>query len=148
MPIALLPQTPVLELMRPMAGVVTQGVHGNHPAIDIACVEGTPVFAAHDGQGSTQRSYTHGVVFVLARPDGLETSYAHLTRAQPPGNYRRGDLIGHCGNTGAWSSGAHLHFESNRPELLNALAEPSSIGQGPIGGSPLPLNSSLLNSRR
>ncbi|MEB3203151.1 MAG: M23 family metallopeptidase [Candidatus Sericytochromatia bacterium] len=110
-------------LLRPMPGVVTRGVQPGHPALDIACFEGTPVRAAHDGQGRSYRSHTHGNVFALRAADGLETSYAHLQSARGAGAYRRGDVIGACGNTGSWTTGPHLHFESNQPERLLNLAE-------------------------
>ncbi|MGC6482328.1 MAG: M23 family metallopeptidase [Synechococcus sp.] len=142
MPVALL--VPALQLLNPMAGVVTQDVRPGHPAIDIACTVGTPVHAAHDGIGRVERSYTHGITFVLAGEDGLQTSYSHLNSAQAAGRYSRGDLIGTCGNTGIWTSGPHLHFESNRPELLSNLASPTIPSKVPaampvaaIGGSPM-----------
>ena len=129
-----------------MPGVITQGVREGHPAIDIACITGTPVRAAHDGQGSMRRSYTHGITFVIQGDDGLETSYSHLNSAVAAGPVKRGDPIGTCGNTGIWSSGPHLHFESNRPELLGSLLQdapavrPATIAQPAttrgIGGSP------------
>ena len=109
MPVAIL--IPALQLLHPMPGVITQGVRPGHPAIDIACIPGTPVRAAHDGRGSQERSLTHGITFVLNGADGLRTSYSHLENASAPGSYRRGDVIGSCGNTGIWSSGPHLHFE-------------------------------------
>jgi murein DD-endopeptidase MepM/ murein hydrolase activator NlpD len=140
LPVALL--LPALQLLQPMPGVITQGVHPEHPAIDIACATGTPVRAAHDGQARVERSYTHGITLVLNGADGLITSYSHLESARPGGTYSRGDVIGTCGNTGAWSSGPHLHFESNRPELLGNLERqaptpliPGSVVNA-IGGSP------------
>ena len=128
-----------------MPGVITQGVREGHPAIDIACVTGTPVRAAHDGEGKVRRSYTHGTTFELRGSDGLETSYSHLHSAMPAGFYKRGDQIGTCGNTGIWSSGPHLHFETNRPHLLGSLSReevpvPNTIRELGIpvatGGSP------------
>jgi murein DD-endopeptidase MepM/ murein hydrolase activator NlpD len=104
-----------------MPGVITQGVRPGHPAIDIACTVGTPVRAAHDGEGRSRSSHTHGLTVELRRPDGLVTSYSHLSSAKPGGPFKRGDLIGACGNTGTWTTGPHLHFESNRPELLDRL---------------------------
>jgi murein DD-endopeptidase MepM/ murein hydrolase activator NlpD len=109
-------------LLLPLAGVVTQGVHADHPAIDIACSTGAPVVAAHAGSGSTQWSSTHGWTFVLRADDGLETRYSHLAQGAPAGRYSAGDLIGLCGNTGRWSTGPHLHFSSNRPSRLAQLA--------------------------
>ena len=104
-----------------MPGVITQGVRVGHPAIDIACIPGAPVRAAHDGQGHVERSTTHGITFVLNGADGLQTRYSHLQAAVPAGPYQQGARIGSCGNTGIWSSGPHLHFESNRTELLGSL---------------------------
>lgn len=119
MPVALL--LPALQLLQPMPGVITQGVRPGHPAIDIACAPGTPVHAAHDGIARVENSYTHGITVVLHGSDGLTTSYSHLQAAQASGSIRRGERIGSCGSTGIWSSGPHLHFESNRPELLGNL---------------------------
>ncbi|GDX72257.1 hypothetical protein LBMAG39_06900 [Cyanobium sp.] len=135
MPVAIL--IPALQLLHPMPGVITQGVRAGHPAIDIACIQGTPVRAAHDGQGRQERSLTHGITFVLHGEDGLRTSYSHLEKASAPGPFRRGDVIGSCGNTGIWSSGPHLHFESNRPELLGSLVQDDV--------KPLPLLPSIRN---
>ena len=133
-----------------MPGVVTQDAHAEHPALDIACAVGTPVRAAHDGVASVVRSHTHGNTVVLVGKNGLETSYSHLHSTEAPGTYQRGDVIGLCGNTGAWTTGPHLHFETNRPYLLSNLdtsfysqvaqdpAPPSTASQG-TGGSPAAL---------
>jgi peptidoglycan LD-endopeptidase LytH len=125
-----------MQLLQPMAGVITQGVRPEHPALDIACAPGTPVRAAHDGSSSEQSSYTHGITVVLVGSDGLETRYSHLQQALAHGPVNRGDVIGLCGNTGIWSNGPHLHFESNRPELLgNLLQEEPSVSTSQPGAS-------------
>ncbi len=80
-------------LRLPLVGVVTQGVHAGHPAIDIACNTGAPVVAAHGGSGRTHWSSTHGWTFVLQGADGLETRYSHLAQGAPAGQYKAGDLI-------------------------------------------------------
>ena len=51
----------------------------------------------------------------LAHPDGVVTSYAHLSRilAAPGTRVQRGQLIGLVGSSG-FSTGAHLHFEVRR----------------------------------
>lgn len=109
-------------LVLPLAGVITQGVHSSHPALDIACSVGAPVVAAHHGSGSTQWSATHGWTFVLQGDDGLETRYSHLVQGAPSGRYSAGEVIGLCGNTGRWGTGPHLHFSANRPSRLADLA--------------------------
>ena len=45
----------------------------------------------------------------------VRTYYAHLQLISPPGWYEQGEQIATCGNTGSWSTGPHLHFESNVP---------------------------------
>ena len=72
-----------LALLMPMAGVITQPVRDGHPAIDISCVEGTPVRAAHDGHGGTRWNRDLGWVFTLNGGGGLQTTYA-ISRAAPP----------------------------------------------------------------
>ena len=152
MPVAIL--IPALQLLHPMPGVITQGVRPGHHAIDIACIPGTPVRAAHDGRGSQERSLTHGITFVLHGEGGLRTSYSHLEKASAPGHFRRGDVIGSCGNTGIWSSGPHLHFESNRPELLGSLVQddvkplPLLPSIRNIGGTPDAIKSQPLKAQR
>jgi murein DD-endopeptidase MepM/ murein hydrolase activator NlpD len=122
-----------IALLMPLAGVITQQVRPGHPAIDISCVEGTPVRAAHDGKGSTRWSRDLGWTFTLNAPDGLQTIYAHLQRGGDAGTYSRGDVIGLCGNTGRLTTGAHLHFGSNRPERLAVLAAPIPLAPAEPG---------------
>lgn len=113
-----------VALLMPMAGVITQQVRPGHQAIDISCVEGTPVRAAHDGDGGTRWSRDLGWVFTLNGSAGLQTTYAHLQSGAPSGSFARGDVIGLCGNTGRLTTGAHLHFGSNQPERLATMAPP------------------------
>jgi len=109
------------SLTVPISGVVTQGINVNHSAIDIACRVGDPVYAAHDGEGNGSQSYTHGNTFTLVRSDGLRTSYSHLDTMEASGSYKSGDKIGTCGNTGQFSTGPHLHFESTDLKVLIIL---------------------------
>lgn len=128
MPIVLLPGAQLalasVLLLQPLAGVITQQVGPRHPAIDISCVVGTPVHAAHAGQAAVHTSGDLGLMVVLTGADGLTTTYAHLDSARAPGPVGRGEQIGTCGNTGRLTTGPHLHFGSNRPELLAELAPP------------------------
>lgn len=105
----------------PLSGVVTQHVSQKHIAVDVACMVGEPVVAVHDGVGNSHRSHTHGNVFTLRHESGLVTSYSHLHTVKPNGAFKKGEQIGTCGNTGAWSTGPHLHFESSDINLLFEL---------------------------
>lgn len=117
---------PLAALLMPLGGVITQGVHPGHQALDIACLPGTPVHAAHKGIGRTHWSSDLGWTFVLRREDGLETSYSHLRQGAPSGAYEAGEVVGLCGNTGRLSTGPHLHFASNRPDRLKNLVTPTT----------------------
>ena len=99
------------SLLIPIAGPVTQRVTEAHPAIDIACRTGADVLAAHDGVGRSSWDGRMGWTFTLKGDGELRSSYSHLKSARGSGTYKRGDVIGQCGNTGSWSSGPHLHFE-------------------------------------
>lgn len=99
----------------PTSGAITQYPSPEHEnAYDFACARGEGVRAVHSGEGTYYWSNRMGWVFVHEY-NGRRTEYAHLQNVNPPGYYERGDIIGTCGNTGTWSSGVHLHFESNQP---------------------------------
>jgi hypothetical protein len=88
-------------------GVVVIAVDGVH--------ENTPGELAHD--------FGPGNMVLLEHPDGLYTFYAHLI----PGSVavalgervRRGQLLGHCGNSGR-SSEPHLHVHGQDGPLWDA----------------------------
>lgn len=111
--------------------------------------EGLPVHAAADGYISRvkQSTYGYGNIIFITHPNGLVTTYAHLSAfGQPladymvqqqyekkafelelfpePGKFpvKRGDIIGLSGNTGG-SGGPHLHFEirDEKDRLYNPL---------------------------
>ena len=85
-----------------------------HTGIDYALYLGTPVLAAADGRvrlvAHLQGGY--GIHVVIEHEDGLETIYAHLSRASVSigAKVRAGQTIGLSGNSGR-STGPHLHFE-------------------------------------
>ncbi|MFN8392655.1 MAG: LysM peptidoglycan-binding domain-containing M23 family metallopeptidase [Bdellovibrionota bacterium] len=85
-----------------------------HDGIDIACVEGTPVIAAHAGtvvySGSKLSGY--GNLVILRHPTGLTTVYAHNSEllVSTGQKVRRGEEIAESGATGH-ATGPHLHFE-------------------------------------
>lgn len=104
----------MINLLLPISGPITQHWSPSHPAIDIACIQGAPIVAAHSGSGDTFYSYTMGNVFILRGENGLITTYSHLLSSNRKGEYNRGDVIGYCGSTGTLTTGPHLHFESNQ----------------------------------
>lgn len=82
-----------------------------HHGLDIACAEGTPVFATDDGEVvSAGWSLVFGRNIVL-KHDGYTTLYAHLEQmaVHVGQKIRAGEIIGLSGSTGR-STGPHLHF--------------------------------------
>ncbi len=110
----------------PAAGVITQGYHWYHRAIDIANHNGGPILAADSGRvikaGWTNVGY--GNFIMIDHGNGYRTLYGHLSRIKVVvgQTVRRGDVIGMMGSTGR-STGTHLHFEIRRGHsLLNPLS--------------------------
>lgn len=107
----------------PVKGLLTSGYGtrrdpitkrpAHHPAIDIATAPGRPVRAPADGIVTrVGRSGGLGNAVYLSHGYGLSTRFGHLSRftVQPGQQVKRGDVLGHVGNTGR-STGYHLHYE-------------------------------------
>jgi murein DD-endopeptidase MepM/ murein hydrolase activator NlpD len=91
------------------------GVRGErlHRGVDLAAPEGTPYKAVHGGVvKAAGYNGGYGYSVTVARPDGIETIYAHSRRVlvQVGQTVKAGDVIGEVGNTG-YSYGTHLHIE-------------------------------------
>jgi murein DD-endopeptidase MepM/ murein hydrolase activator NlpD len=98
----------------PISGILTQGFHAAHRAVDIGAPVGTPVYASDSGYvtmaGRSGGGY--GTLIIINHGNGFQTLYAHLSAVfvKVGDSVSRGDRIGNCGNTGR-STGPHLHFE-------------------------------------
>lgn len=103
---------------------ITRG-RGNHQGVDIAAAPGAPVRAAADGLVTrASRQGGLGKAVFLSHGYGLSTRYGHLSEitVKPGQRVRRGDVIGHVGNTGR-STGYHLHYEVHLDgQAVNPLA--------------------------
>lgn len=104
-----------------------------HRGLDLVAPEGTPVQAAGGGTVSlvrdrqaweasnTDSGRAAGISVWINHPDGTQTRYMHLNEIafnpETGRPFARGDVvrpgteIGTVGNTGAFNTGAHLHFE-------------------------------------
>lgn len=86
-----------------------------HMGLDVKVQTGDTIRAAFDGKVRVsdyeRRGYGH--YLVIRHPNGLETTYGHLSRKLVEENaiVHAGDPIGLGGSTGR-STGSHLHFET------------------------------------
>lgn len=109
--------------MLPVTGLITSGYGYRatfkrmHKGVDIHLQVGDTVRSALDGTISRVDYETkgYGLFVVIKHSDGLETRYAHLSRALvvPGMHVMAGEAIALGGNTGN-STGPHLHFETRR----------------------------------
>ena len=88
------------------------GYYRMHNGVDMACPQGTPIYAARSGKVTTATYGTDAGYYVsINHGDGYASVYMHMTHyVVSAGQYvSQGQLIGYVGSTGA-STGAHLHF--------------------------------------
>ncbi len=107
----------------PVIGVMTDGF-GNrrdpftgkrayHHGLDLSARRGTPIVAPADGVVVfAGRNGGMGRMIRVSHGFGYLTVYGHLDKilVEPGQDVRRGEEIGHVGNTGR-STGSHLHYE-------------------------------------
>lgn len=96
-------------------GYRTHPITGNyslHNGLDLACYQGTPIYASKSGTVTTATyNYAYGYYVIINHYDGFSTLYAHMTNyVVSEGDYvEQGQVIGYVGSTG-YSTGPHLHF--------------------------------------
>lgn len=88
------------------------GKRSFHGGLDMACNQGTPIYAALDGTvTATGYNATYGNYVIINHHSGYKTLYGHMSRI----TCKRGNFvytntkIGEVGSTGM-STGPHLHF--------------------------------------
>lgn len=83
-----------------------------HNGVDLANVQGTPIYAAKSGT-VTVATYNgvYGYYVQINHGDGFSSLYGHLTHyiVSVGQKVSAGQVIGYMGSTG-WSTGPHLHF--------------------------------------
>ena len=114
---ALDPAAAGAPLVWPVRGVLISGFgerdREHHDGLDLACPEGTPVFAADEGEvlfAGEQRGY--GNLVLIGHGRGLVTVYAHNSEnlVEQGEHVLRGEPIARVGRSGN-ATGPHLHFE-------------------------------------
>lgn len=83
-----------------------------HYGMDFTAAVGTDVYATGDGVVGVNDERGYGNCLIINHGYGYSTLYAHLHdfTVRPGQKVKRGDVIGHVGNTGL-STGPHLHYE-------------------------------------
>ncbi len=107
-----------VKIQRPTKGVLTQGYHKGHYALDIANKLNTPIYAAAAGKvikSSDGWNYGYGNYVVIDHGNGIQTLYGHnnIRKVEVGDTVKRGQLIALMGNSGRvfGVTGIHLHFE-------------------------------------
>ena len=84
-----------------------------HNGIDMACPQGTPIYATRAGTVTTASYQAGGAVYYVSinHGDGFSSIYMHMTNyvVSSGQSVAAGQLIGYVGSTGV-STGPHLHF--------------------------------------
>ena len=108
-------------------GMRLHPVHGYyrmHNGVDLACAQGTPIYASRSGQVTVAKYGSDAGYYVsINHGDGFASVYMHMTHyVVSVGQYvSQGQLIGYVGSTGA-STGPHLHFGiSKNGEYVNPM---------------------------
>ncbi len=89
------------------------GKYKLHSGLDLACSEGSSIYAVSDGVVVTSKySDSYGNYIIIEHENGYQTLYAHCSRLlKDKGDYVNcGDVIALVGSTGN-STGPHLHIE-------------------------------------
>ena len=89
------------------------GIYRMHNGVDLACAEGTPIYASRGGIVEVAGFQADGAgnYIQINHGDGYRSIYMHMTHyIVAQGDYvAPGQVIGYVGNTGL-SKGNHLHF--------------------------------------
>ena len=89
------------------------GYYRMHNGIDMACAQGTPIYATRAGKVTTASYQAGGAGYYVSinHLDGFSSIYMHMTHyvVSAGQTVSQGQLIGYVGSTGI-STGPHLHF--------------------------------------
>ena len=89
------------------------GYNRMHNGIDMACPQGTPIYATRAGKVTTASYQAGGAGYYVSinHLDGFASIYMHMTHyvVSAGQTVSQGQLIGYVGSTGI-STGPHLHF--------------------------------------
>lgn len=93
---------------------------GKHLGVDYSASKGTELYAPSDGTILSQTKGVQGGNTILFKPKGKNVvmRFMHLNDfATHGGAVKSGQVIAHTGNTGALTTGAHLHIDISKNAL-------------------------------
>lgn len=99
-----------------------------HYGVDLGVPTGTPLRSLGEGKViSTGYDYGGGKTIVIKYDNGLTSSYAHCRDASVSAGstVKKGTVVGHTNNTGAYTTGPHLHFSLK--DANNKFVDPLKI---------------------
>ncbi|MEQ1733385.1 MAG: M23 family metallopeptidase [Bacteroidia bacterium] len=106
------------DFIPPVIGPITSNFgcrdRKQHKGVDIDLATGDKVYCAFAGMVRISQWHKgYGNVVIVRHYNGLETTYAHLSKLKVKAGdvVRSGQILGMGGNTGH-SEGSHLHFET------------------------------------
>lgn len=115
---------------------------GHHYGIDFGAPFGTTINATNSGQLGELHNYGGGLVARLLT-DQFTLFFMHLSKILKHGKVQAGEPIAKTGNSGHWTTGAHLHFQVEKgrhnditnQNTVNPLKWLKGHGGGKVGGS-------------
>ncbi|MGX0309695.1 TP901 family phage tail tape measure protein [Staphylococcus epidermidis] len=115
---------------------------GHHYGIDFGAPFGTTINATNSGQLGELHNYGGGLVARLLTGQ-FTLFFMHLSKILEHGKVQAGEPIAKTGNSGHWTTGAHLHFQVEKgrhnditnQNTVNPLKWLKGHGGGKVGGS-------------
>ncbi len=115
---------------------------GHHYGIDFGAPFGTTINATNSGQLGELHNYGGGLVARLLTGQ-FTLFFMHLSKILKHGKVQAGEPIAKTGNSGHWTTGAHLHFQVEKgrhnditnQNTVNPLKWIKGHGGGKVGGS-------------
>ncbi|MBV5158260.1 tape measure protein [Staphylococcus epidermidis] len=115
---------------------------GHHYGIDFGAPYGTTINATNSGQLGELHNFGGGLVARLLTGQ-FTLFFMHLSKILKHGKVQAGEPIAKTGNSGHWTTGAHLHFQVEKgrhnditnQNTVNPLKWLKGHGGGKVGGS-------------
>ncbi|WP_058591518.1 tape measure protein [Mammaliicoccus sciuri] len=123
---------------KPVPGYPTAFNGGRHYGIDYSTPSGTILKATTAGKVSKISDYGGGTIAKLLSGNFTQF-FMHLSEVLKTGRVKQGEAFAKTGNSGHWTTGAHLHYQvekGNSPYVTNKnTIDPEKFLAGSGGGS-------------